>query len=520
MQTKREIEAYETFRNLYESGERTDEIIYYILVLAFNNKRELPNGLINIAKASNNTQILYVVAGYYYQSGMYEDAYRANRRALFKCTSEEYKLYGQFIGIHTARPEGPVIIKRINTDTAILLKNIINEAKLIICVHPDEELSSDYLEWENSIHVFRTTAIKLGLFRKQAGDEVEFNSSQWLIEKIESIDSYLFRVAMEKLLQTGNAQAITFKTREDGGIDTEDIVRQMKKAIGDNTQEPQWLSQYKDLYSMPVPFCHCHLGDRLTYSGLISIMIKDPTVMFREVISQADVKPEGYVLSFAALIALFHIGYIPHADVVFSVTTDTLKKVIFEDTERTITEYGKDNVAVFRIINEQLQYIEATEKDKSSIIEQAVNLKDYVTMFSDMSNSDDFVLNDEAQFNIKEMLGIIDYDALLIAKKNGLTLVTAEVPLCAMCSIEGISEPFVCIADFLANTSRTWQELIGYIEKMMEYRFTIPITLNTVKFIDHSYNEGTIEEKEKIIENWQSVLNAAKDDSLYKSQLP
>ena len=519
LKTKHEIEAYEVFKNLFNNGVTTDEIVYYLLALSINNKRELPDGVIEIARTSNNSQVLSLAARHFCQSGMFRDAYDLTRRALFRMPSNESGIFSQFISIHSALAESSAEVDRSDVNTVVFLKSISNETKLTVCIHPAGELPNDNYNWENSVHVYRDTAVQNGLFRKQKGEQVKFESEQYIIEMIETLDAYLFRLSMGKLLQSGHAKAITMKEAEDGSIDFQNIQQQIKDILGDNLKNTRWLDNYRDASSLPVPFYCCVHSGRFTYSNLISLMIKDSTIMYRELSSTDNKMTNGYILSAAALIALFHIGYTPRADDNSIMITDTLKRVINEDAEIAIAEYGKDTVAAMRMENDQLKLLEASDAEKNSIIEQAVKLKDYASKFSAVKNSEDLILGDEATINIKEVLGIADHDAISFAKKKGLTLVTAEELVNVICTFNGINVPCICIADFLVNTCEKWEELTDFILKMMVYRFCIPITVNTVKFLDRAFSEGTVEEKGKILEIWNNILNKPKDDSMYKNVL-
>ncbi|HDL2265431.1 TPA: hypothetical protein PWZ44_002775, partial [Enterococcus faecium] len=123
---------------------------------------------------------------------------------------------------------------------------------------------------------------------------------------------------------------------------------------------------------------------------------------------------------------------------------------------------------------------------------------------------------DEKNINIKDILGIVDYDSVSIAKKTGRILVSAEVIVSAICHMQEINVFAVGIADFLAKESDNCDELLIYVRKMVEYRFMIPFTINTISCILDFYQKACEKEKKSIVERWIDILELSTKDEKYK----
>ena len=520
LRTQHEIESLEIFKDIYSNGVKTEEIIYYVLALSLNNKRTVPEGIIETAKVSDNARILSLAAEYVALYASHDEACNLMKRALYRSTADDTEIFGQYIRIHKESAAAPPIeTNNVDVSTAVFLTNTVDGSKKAYCVHPKGELPDDLLFWENSTHIFVETAIKIGLFKKHVGDEIDINSVVYSISRIEPLDTFLFRICMEKLVESGNAKAIKTSINGDGQLIADEFIKQVISITGDENSNLLWVEQYKNTSLMPAPLNCCFGFGKTTYTKLISLLIEDSSIVFRESLGKEDSQSKGYVLSTAAAVALLYIGFIPGSVTADLVIPSTLKRLVSEDADKAIAEYGRDTVASMGVLNGKLYFMEATEKEKNSIMSEAIKLKDYVSGVPVINNEHDLVLKYDEDFDIKKALGIADYDAISIAVKKGMTLVSAEVPVTAVCCFEGINASHCCVADFLAHTCEDWEILTEYIKRMLEYRFLIPFTFCTVKRLECAYSNGTEMEKTRIIKAWLNLLYIPIDDNNYKLQL-
>ena len=86
---------------------------------------------------------------------------------------------------------------------------------------------------------------------------------------------------------------------------------------------------------------------------------------------------------------------------------------------------------------------------------------------------DDLTLEAMEVIDLKELIGICDYDALAIAKQEKRILVTSEIALAQLTLFKDISTISVGILEFLCNLNLDVLELLDYMKKMLEYRFVI-----------------------------------------------
>lgn len=145
----------------------------------------------------------------------------------------------------------------------------------------------------------------------------------------------------------------------------------------------------------------------------------------------------------------------------------------------------------------------------------AIELKRYSEGFESKENNRDLENPDEMQIDLKDFLGIADYDALLLAQDDGLSLVSAEIPLTALAISEEIGINSVCIADFLADTCSDWSELFDYTAALIKYRFAIPFTCRTTEYLSAKYTKLSEEERELMIEKWIEILDVILSDLNY-----
>lgn len=173
-----------------------------------------------------------------------------------------------------------------------------------------------------------------------------------------------------------------------------------------------------------------------------------------------------------------------------------MKKVIYDEVEEIIRHNNREHVSFMGINDEQLYFVENSEEEKKQCMQEAVEFKAYCEQYITLDNNTDLHLEDDYNVNIKDVLGISDYDAIIIAKRTGRALVTAEVFISGFCQMPEINVSSIGIADFLAKEANDCEELLMYVRKMIEYRCTIPFTVLTIKRILEFYEQGDEKEKE------------------------
>lgn len=517
--TQQEIEALELFKRIFSEGEKTEEIAYYILSLSMNNKREVAPEIISIAKGSDDARLISLAAGYSEMESEHEEARRLIRRAVLRCDQSNTSIYGQYIRIHTKNAPSEVIpIKRIDENTTVQLIGE-NGNVILYCIHPHNMLPHEPYVWEGASHIYIETAIKLGLVGKKQAETVQIDDKQYTIGEIEPIDVLFCRICMEKLVDSGTVKVIKTAVDESGHIDLEEFTNQFLEIAGDDTTRGQWIEQYKDLNSIPAPLYQYRKYVRVPYTKLIDIMINDPSIIYRELLGRSRQDVKGYVLSVAALVALKKLNYIPNEQRYCVVIPSSLSAIVLDELNSVIAENKKDTVASMGVNEGNLYFVEASEEQKNANMADAVDLKEYTDLFEKRDNDRDIVIKKNAELDIKELVGISDYDALSIAKRDGLTIISAEMPLSVASQLKDIDVDCVPLADFLANICGDWKELMSCTKKLMGYKFLIPITEHTLERLESEYGKITIDGKKELLKSWEETLNIPQSDKIYRGYL-
>ncbi len=515
LNTKHEIEAYNLFVRLFNNGLESDEVIHYILQLAIYNNRIVPDEVLERAKLSQNAPLLAYAAQYLETKDEHDDAYNLILRALLINKQQEPRIYGLYIGIRTRKDVAEEKnIKCVDAGVTVYLRNECENIEKVYCIHSKNILPYEPYVWENAEHIYRDTAITIGLMRKKEKDLVNIGGKQFQIVRIAPVDSFFFNVCINKMVESGSATHIEAPVDESGHIDVEYFKAQLISALGDES-DPLWYTQYKDLSAMPVSFYLCTRYTKLTYTKLIELFIQDVTIPYREYAKYSSSQNTGYVLSTSALVVLKNINYNPTSRNQRIIVPKSLQRGISNDADYIISENNRENVASVKKEKEDVVFISSSEEEKQNNMAAAIELKHYSEGFESKENNRDLENLDEIQIDLKDFLGIADYDALLLAQDNGLSLVSAEIPLTALAISEEIGVNGVCIADFLADTCSHWSELFDYTAALIKYRFAIPFTCRTTEYLSAKYTELSEEERELMIERWIEILDAILSDLSY-----
>lgn len=517
--TNHEIESLSVFTKLFEDGNHSEGIVYYILALSCNNRREVPFEVLMCAEQSENPQILMLAANVFVIENNVEKAFKMNLKAMLRTTDYQSDVFNQYIGIEISENQfEKTIINSTDIDTVVQLLDLNDETKKsMYAIHSLDLLPEEPYVWGNAIHIYKETAIMYGLLRKKKGDIVVIDSHSYKIEEILPLKAYFFRFSMEKVVANGKAKMVSVPTTKNDRIDVQKFVQVLKEEIGDNENQYVWLEQYKDLNKLPVPFFFCKNFVRATYFQLVSLMLVDKTILYRESVDNIPQQYGNYIFSYAALVILYKLGWSYSSDKSKYAIPSTMKKEIFAEVEEIIRENTKDHVTFMEVRNEQLYFVESTENEKDQSMKEAVEFKRYSEKYTTLDNDSDLHLDNDSHSIIKEMLGISDYDSIIIAKNNGRILVTAEEIVSRICHMPEINVPTNGIANFLAKETNDIDKLLMYVRKMVEYKCTVPFTIHTINRILDFFEEANQEEKKSIIEQWSEILQLPIEDEQYKS---
>lgn len=516
--TKHEIEALAVYKKLFEDKIQDDEVAYYIMALSINNKRAVSSEVVQYSKNSEDSSLLALTATYEEINGNHEEAETLLLKALLRNHNDDSSVFGRYLGLHVREDHSEEIkISGVAADTTVHCIDGQGKTK-IICVHSKKVLPTEPYVWENAEHIYTETAIQKGLLRKKKNDSVELDEGHYRICHIESLDAFLFHVSTDHLVNNGSVKLIYTSMNEDGKIDVESFKEQVKETLGSTSSKVEWLEQYKNINEMPASIAIYKGYVRFTYTQLIQSLVQDSAIPYREIYGSVK-KADKYILSAAALVILKEIDFNPKKIAKQIVIPTSLQKVVSDDTDKVIIDNNRELVASMGIQNDQLYFFETSDDEKQEYMTQAVELKNYTAEYEAKENVIDLLLQEGHNLDIKEFMGIADYDALCLARKESYTLVAAEVPYIILANLSEVNVQTICIADFLNDVCNDLEELFKYIKKMLDFRFVIPFTDSIVIRLSSVYDDSGELEKEELLRKWQQILMVPFEDKEYKKML-
>lgn len=517
-QIGREIESLDIFNSLYGVlPEKNAEIAYYIMNISLRTSRQPSKEVLDYVGMSSNPILLTLGASYYNQVNSQELAKEMIFKALIRTTGEDVSnTYGCYMGIYMGEEYDELQeCKKTAVDSIITLRTKKSGDIKQICIAPENTLPRDSYIWKDIEFIYKDTAIIRGLFRKSINDIVKIgDGNEYNIEAISHTKIELNRICMKELKDRGVLCEIKVPIAPNGKLDIEVFAKELSKYVGDESRRNKWLEIYKDFQSVPMPFYYCKKFTHITYSQLIKALVKDNNIVFREQWDNSDeVKPEEYILSYSALVALNIIGYRKTNAKVY-VPKSTLNSINYEK-EEIINRNSKEHAATIGVDKGNVFFNEFSELEKSGEMDFAVGLQAFANDFECRDNNQDLSLSQDISINPKELLGINDYDAFSIASEKNQSVVTAEIMVHEFGLLSDISVKTLGIANFLADTCGSIEELFACMEKMLEYKFEIPLTENTIIRIINDFNSSDEKGKEKIFDEINKLISISTDDEKY-----
>lgn len=517
LKTKREIEAWDSFRTLFASGRRDSEIIFYLLVLANRNKRDVDDSVLQAAADSSNPKVLLCLSNYYELHQNCELAETILLRSMFYSDEDLDEVFGNYLRLHTTLGSGKspkLEISDINS--AVHLESLDGLKKKVFCIHKSNVLPKEPFEWGDATHIYKDTAIQRGLYRKKSGDIIVVADESFRIAEILTLDCYLFRFSMQKTVDAGKAKCI-YMPVDDGKTGIEELKKELLRNIEEPDSEPQWLTMYKDLSEFPVTIFFAEQFVRVNYVHLTLGLLRDNDIIMRELLQKNVPANSRYILSFTSIIALHEMGFnVDECSANLVISSSSLNEIEIK-AEQMIAENSREHVASMGVQDGQLFFAESSEEAKQAIMQSAVSIKAFARKFDIAENDKDLQMTDDPQFDCKDFLGICDYDTIAIAKEHNLTLVAFEAAISAFSGFSGIEVNTIGIADFLAMTCNNPNRLVEYVQKMLELRFMFPFTSEMLEKLITLYVDLPEQEQQELALKWECALKVAECDEKYKA---
>lgn len=516
---KKEIEALDAFGTLFTMGLNKDEIIFYLLALSNKNNREVDEHVLTSAEKSISAEVLLCLSNYYERHQNFALAERLLLRSMFYSDNKLIDVYGHYIRLHNIIKQSKTVecnISDINTVVRLVSEND-DAIELVYCILDSDVLPEEPFDWEGRYHIYKDTAIKMGLYRKKVGDVVVVDNTKLTVVELLSLDCFLFRISMQKLIDAGAVKCIYMPVDDQKNFDIEAFKKELLENIGEQNDEQQWLTFYKDMSAVPVTIFFAKQFVSVNYLHLTLTLLRDTNIIMREFANKTIPDDNQFILSFTTIIALHELGFdIEDCPVDLLISASSLKEIDIE-AEQIVSDNSREHVASMGVHDGQLYFNESSEEAKQAIMQNAVAVKAFAHKFRTVDNNKDFEMADDPQFDCKEFFGICDYDTLATAVEHQYTLVAFEAVISAFSNFSGIDAKSVGIADFIAMVCDKPSRLVEYTQKMLEFRFMLPFTSATIKKLCALYEDLLEQDKVAVYKKWEETLSLPLHDEKYKT---
>lgn len=504
------LEALNTFLSIFDVYKEDPYVVNNILYISLQNKRIVPENVMLYAQKSNNVNTLALVAMIYERESDFELSSKFLTMALLRSDKNNIDVYGKYWGLSVGQGDNTIItIKNIDKDTAVFLKEVNTGNTIIYCIFSDKVLPEEPYEWEGAIHIYKEYAIKLGLFRKKVGDNIEIGQSMYMVSEIMPIDCFLVRKCMTKLIECGLAKSFCIDENKDKIQNQNQFIEWIQENAMPQ-KEFDWLEYYKDFSQMPTTLYSLYKCTKLTYEQFVLAMFKEKSVVIRNLLQEDNEKEnKGYVLSFSAMILLYKLGVstkiLNEHEVVIPVSILQSSK----DEAKTIVDTNaRDVVASMGVYQGKLFVNETPEEEKQYWMEESVKIMDYAEKLISIDNYEDINCEAFSNHTLKDLFGICDYDAMAISKKQKRKIIACEATLIIISQAKEFGIHTIDILDFLLNIKEPVIKIIHYMKQMLELRLMVIISKRTVDYISEYFLTVGENEQEKILVEWNDFLSS------------
>ncbi|MED9903132.1 MAG: hypothetical protein UFG06_03015 [Lachnospiraceae bacterium] len=502
------LESLSIFLNIFETYKEDTYVIANILNISLQYKRKVPEKVMVYAEKSSNVDILSSVAMVYARESDFESSRKFLTMALLRSDTNNQDVFGKYWGLHTEQGDNPIVeIKNVDKDTAVVLKCADNENTVVYCIYNDKVLPEEPYEWESAMHIYKDYAIKLGLFRKKVGDTVEISQSDYVISEIISIDNFLGRMCVSKMIDLGMAKGFHVDINEDK-INNQDRLVEWLQENMETQKEFNWLDYYKDFSQMPTTLYSLYKCTKLSYEQFILAMLEEKNIIVRNMLNEnGKGQCSGYVLSFSDMVMMYKLGVQPKIlnenGVVIPSSVQQLAK---EEAVMIVNANAREHVASIGVYEGKMFLNETTEEEKQHWMEEAVKIKEYAETLITLDNYSEVNILEFDNETLKELFGICGYDAMAISKEKKKEVISGEATMIMTSQIKKSNIYTIDILSFLINICESANDMISYMKQMLELRFLVLISEKAVNYISDCFLNSEEEKQQNIIEKWNDFL--------------
>ena len=505
------VEALNIFKEAYEINSKDPYVVENILSLSVRHDRVVEQKYIDTAMEIGTSGMYMLVAYIYNAQGDVINAKRVNRKSLLVSEDISNPAYGQYFNIETSiKDKGERKISVVEVDTAVYLSSKSGMNKWL-CIHEEKLLPRCPYIWNGDLHLYIEEAAEMGVIRSKVGDNIVIDEEDYTINKIIPLDAYFFRVCMDKLEASGHAKTISI-TEKDNKLDTSELTTWLKENSKDEKDSYDWRKNYSSFEEIALPLFMYKRFTNANYLMFVFAMYNDNSIFIRE-ISTKPLKSKRYILSFASLVLLYKLG-VPVGLINDSETyiTESTMTRVKTDATQIINRFDRDLVSSIGVYEGKLFRSEVEEREKDILIQNAGKISKYVEQLNTIDNTHDLKLDSLNQIDLKEMMGICDYDAICIVQNaEDVVLVSTESFPVALHKSGLASYNVTNLIDWLIQINLDVIELIGYAKIMLSFGCLYTINDNLIKKICEAVRAGNEEEQIKIYEKWDELFSVYYD---------
>lgn len=518
MNSGRQIDVLTEINKHYDKLKDDVRIVDLLLSISLTNKRFIEDNVLAHAKGFSNARILMLAAETEYIRKNISEAKRLAMQSMLITNPDNEELFDIaskfFMGDDSTGDNTPI---RIKENTFFVAENQHDQTCLTFCIYKENILPEIEYEWKDAWHIHIDDAVNMDYMRLTVGDEISFKDSEYNIVRIGSLEAFYFQVCLESMIRRNRAWAITGKGAEDM---IQGIIEAYRQHPGWSKKD--WDKMYSDFSQSPLPVFALKSYVNLEYGQLMRVIMDDSSVIVREYMFPIrKYSDREYVVTYTALVEMYKLGIdlkelcgdsiiVPHSVVV---EAEQEADAIYKSNNREI-------VASLAVQDEKVQLFESEEEVKRENIRQAMRFKNYVSEYSIIENEQDMIIKELQNKDITEVIGICDYDALILAHTRGAVLITGEMLVASLTKLDAIKADVAGIADFFCLVGMSIMKLFCIMKQMFRYRFYAIITPTVTLYIRDSYDIADEPERKEIIEEWNDILQMPKNlgDENYRNR--
>lgn len=482
-------------------------ILDMYLCLSINNNRPIPEDVFSRAKKYNNARILLLVAEVELNNNNIEAAKVFAMKSLLNMSKNNEELIDSalkfFVGDDNTNGSN---FSRIDANMSVDLENESNGTAVRICVYKDRILPCSGYRWKDAVHAYIDDEIGSKLVRLSVGETVEYNNAIYKVTGIAPIEAFYFNVCMNSMINRQTAFSVSaesFSDFEQGiiGLFREHPEFSNKHAVFDC---------YKDLEKLPPTIYSIAQGTNMEYAQLSRLIMEDTSVIVREyILPFGDYNANEFVLTYTALVALHYLGVtVEECAGCNSVIPSSVIVEAEKEAKKIYDNYNRDIVMTMGVVSDNLFISQSDENDKRIAIGASNSFKTFVSGFESADNKNDMQIPKLNNNEIKILLGICDYDSIVIAHQRNAVLITGEMVLAGFTQLNETKADVAGIADFLCLLRLPAIRLISLIGKMIEYRFNAAITPTVIIYLSNCYDNSDESFQKRILQDWRDLLRS------------